>query len=67
MSLLVFSIIGLSYWGFFAYSYLASSDVYKENALKYISKHNNEIGFKLEVLLNPIGNSLKIIRKQILG
>lgn len=65
MSILVFSIIGLSYWGFFAYSYLASSNVYKENALKYISKHNNEIGFKLEVLLNPIGNSLKIIRKQI--
>jgi adenylate cyclase len=54
-----------SFIGFLAYSYSNNFDIYKGNADRDLVQHNDDVAEKLTNLLNPIDDSIKVIRKQL--
>ncbi len=54
-----------SFIGFLAFSYKSNLEIYKSNAEGLLSQHNNEVADKLANLLNPIDDSIRVIRKQL--
>jgi adenylate cyclase len=54
-----------SFIGFLAYSYQNNLKIYEINAKGQLVQHNEEVADKLANLLNPIDDSIKVIRKQL--
>ncbi len=54
-----------SFVAFLFYSYSNNFDIYKDKAYDALVQHNDDVAEKLTNLLNPIDDSIRVIRKQL--